>query len=386
MTNIKNTVNKGIEYLKSHENLDEIKIEINEIHKMRAAKSNKMKSQSMPTKADQSSSSSSATVVKQQQRKIHPLKQIKINGGKELGVVTIVSSDPFVRRKSAEKAQRHAANKRIKNHNQLDLTINANLADVFYIPTSTEDNPFVGVDDEQMQGDEPVAIDDDKLKAHQTMPIKESAGELKAKRLMRKDETVALNGTTPKSNKTLMSSGDKAAAAINSSSVPKDDLIHLRANMIHESMTLDHPRYEDDNDADNSQLNDESINDEANSELINAIGIQNDDGSSNENNVDIENVDLEDVDGVNFNGKGYNAGELSTDFDETSRNNRKNLMRGRDVVTRFLQIVESQHILGGNCTAGTALNLGEGVVDRYAQDRFRIEAEVAVNRANMLTR
>lgn len=61
-------------------------------------------------------------------------------------------------------------------------------------------------------------------------------------------------------------------------------------------------------------------------------------------------------------------------------------MKGRDVVTRFLQIVETQHLLGANCTAGTALNLGEGVVDRYAQDRFRIEAEVAVNRANMLTR
>lgn len=74
------------------------------------------------------------------------------------------------------------------------------------------------------------------------------------------------------------------------------------------------------------------------------------------------------------------------DLDETSRNNRLDLMKGRDVVTRFLQIVESQHLLGANCTAGTALNLGEGIVDRYAQDRFRVEAEVAVNRANMLTR
>lgn len=74
------------------------------------------------------------------------------------------------------------------------------------------------------------------------------------------------------------------------------------------------------------------------------------------------------------------------DLDETSRNNRINLMRGRDVVTKFLQIVESQHLLGANCTAGTALNLGDGIVDRYAQDRFRVEAEVAVNRANMLTR
>lgn len=38
-----------------------------------------------------------------------------------------------------------------------------------------------------------------------------------------------------------------------------------------------------------------------------------------------------------------------------------------DVVTRFLRIVESQQQLGDNCTAGTGLNLGEGVVDRYAQ-------------------
>ncbi|XP_067631335.1 uncharacterized protein [Eurosta solidaginis] len=74
------------------------------------------------------------------------------------------------------------------------------------------------------------------------------------------------------------------------------------------------------------------------------------------------------------------------DWDEISRNNRRNLMRGRDVVTKFLQIVETQHLLGANCEAGTSLNLGEGVVDRYAQDRFRVEAEVAVNRANMLTR
>ncbi|XP_056645240.1 probable G-protein coupled receptor 158 [Diorhabda sublineata] len=57
-----------------------------------------------------------------------------------------------------------------------------------------------------------------------------------------------------------------------------------------------------------------------------------------------------------------------------------------DIVTRFLRIVESQHLLGENCTAGTDLNLGEGVVDRYAQERFRVEADLCVNRANMLTR
>ncbi|XP_029671182.1 probable G-protein coupled receptor 158 [Formica exsecta] len=57
-----------------------------------------------------------------------------------------------------------------------------------------------------------------------------------------------------------------------------------------------------------------------------------------------------------------------------------------DIVTRFLRIIENQHTLGDNCTAGTDLNLGEGVVDQYAQERFRLEAELAVNRANMLTR
>lgn len=81
----------------------------------------------------------------------------------------------------------------------------------------------------------------------------------------------------------------------------------------------------------------------------------------------------------------YDDAELEL-LDETSRNNRINLMSGRDLVTKFLHIVEAQHSLGSNCTAGTDLNLGEGIVDRYAQDRFRVQAEIAVNRANMLTR
>lgn len=78
--------------------------------------------------------------------------------------------------------------------------------------------------------------------------------------------------------------------------------------------------------------------------------------------------------------------EGDVDFDETSRNNRLNLKGGHDTLSQFLQVVETQHLMGSNCTAGTALNLGEGVVDRYAQERFRVEAEIAVNRANMLTR
>lgn len=71
---------------------------------------------------------------------------------------------------------------------------------------------------------------------------------------------------------------------------------------------------------------------------------------------------------------------------DPSRNNRVGLRSGYDKLSRFLQTVEQQHLLGANCTAGTSLNLGEGVVDRYAQERFRIQAEIAVNRANMLTR
>lgn len=75
-------------------------------------------------------------------------------------------------------------------------------------------------------------------------------------------------------------------------------------------------------------------------------------------------------------------------WDDPSRGGSKQsgLRGGYDTLSRFLQTVEQQHLLGANCTAGTSLNLGEGVVDRYAQERFRIEAEIAVNRANMLTR
>lgn len=57
-----------------------------------------------------------------------------------------------------------------------------------------------------------------------------------------------------------------------------------------------------------------------------------------------------------------------------------------DIVTKFLRIIENQHLLGENCTAGTDLNLGEGVADQYAHDRFKLQALLAVNRANMLTR
>lgn len=111
--------------------------------------------------------------------------------------------------------------------------------------------------------------------------------------------------------------------------------------------------------------------------------------STDESSFLLNDIDVEEA-ATSMNG-GFNSvyqmEEINfDDLDEVSRANRKSLIKGQDVVTTFLRIVESQHLLGANCTAGTALNLGEGVVDRYAQDRFRVEAEIAVNRANMLTR
>lgn len=93
------------------------------------------------------------------------------------------------------------------------------------------------------------------------------------------------------------------------------------------------------------------------------------------------NEDIDGEDEKNF------VSEENILLDHTTKTEGTTIRTGNvDIVTRFLRIVESQHLLGENCTAGTDLNLGEGVVDRYAQERFRIEADVAVNRANMLTR
>lgn len=85
------------------------------------------------------------------------------------------------------------------------------------------------------------------------------------------------------------------------------------------------------------------------------------------------------VEGGDTNGDGVDSNQITADV----INARDSKI---DLVSKFLQYIEQQHLMGSNCVAGTSLNLGEGVVDRYAQDRFRVEAEVAVNRANMLTR
>lgn len=375
MSNIKNTVNKGIQYLKSHENLDEIKIEINDVNaKAGAGKSNKIRSQPS-TKTDQ------ALIF----HRIRSPKQIKINGGKELGIVTIdgllqneknKNANPTPKmKKSNDKtpSQRHAAAnaaKHIKNHlarNEMDLKINTNLADVFYIPTSTEDAP-PAIDDEQMQGDQPAKGNlpesvDRKLAIDYTTVA--SAGGLKSgnpaiDKLKLKSDAFNEHGKSRSHSEAQSGTSDDELTTSNQARFDNDE-VELFVE---------------------SQRSDGISDDEMNEEFISAIGIQNDESSSRES----DDLELDAEQNTNVNGI-FNVDDHDLrDFDETSRNNRKNLMHGKDIVTRFLQIVESQHILGGNCTAGTALHLGEGVVDRYAQDRFRVEAEVAVNRANMLTR
>ncbi|CAD5123151.1 DgyrCDS11521 [Dimorphilus gyrociliatus] len=57
-----------------------------------------------------------------------------------------------------------------------------------------------------------------------------------------------------------------------------------------------------------------------------------------------------------------------------------------DRVDKFLRIVEQYERNRGNCTAGVGTILGKGVVVQYGRRRFRKQAEVAVHRANLLTR
>lgn len=111
------------------------------------------------------------------------------------------------------------------------------------------------------------------------------------------------------------------------------------------------------------------------------LGIDAADANTSETIRDLEEEILQDV-VVDY--PSYEESANVSFLDRPAR--RKSQVTQVDIVTRFLRIIENQHTLGDNCTAGTDLNLGEGVVDQYAQERFRLQAEFAVNRANMLTR
>ena len=75
------------------------------------------------------------------------------------------------------------------------------------------------------------------------------------------------------------------------------------------------------------------------------------------------------------------------DGDEGDEGDRgRNRQAVRDVVDKFLSIVEQYERNKDNCTPGTEFNLGEGVVAQYGVLRYKQQAMVAVNRANFLTR
>lgn len=383
MTNIKSTVNRGIQYLKSHENLDEIEIEINDMNanRKRLTKGNKMRS----------------TSVTQQQHKLP--KQIKMNGGEGKEFTRIVTV-PISNKSNAATAAltssfktKKAASNHIKihqAHNEIDLHIKSNLADNFYglateknhSPRATHNNVHATTaddhDDGEMLSDEPAGKgDSNKMEIKES--LMEKSNQLKFDANQNRTVASTRNVTTSTDNNLSKMNATHANEISNSTSNNKTknlDKSQLNANQMSDNVDSHHDLIQNDDGG-------EAV------EIIEDISIQNDE-ISNENTIDLafdaaEEGELDENSG-NFNGI-YHVEDFDlSNLDETSRNNRKNLMRGRDVVTRFLQIVESQHMMGNNCTAGTALNLGEGVVDRYAQDRFRVEAEVAVNRANMLTR
>ncbi|KAJ8302765.1 hypothetical protein KUTeg_019161 [Tegillarca granosa] len=71
-----------------------------------------------------------------------------------------------------------------------------------------------------------------------------------------------------------------------------------------------------------------------------------------------------------------------TGFSSTPRSDDKD----RDIVAEFLDQVEKHEQHKENCTPGTKFNLGEGVIQQYGINKFKRQALVAVNRANLLTR
>lgn len=89
---------------------------------------------------------------------------------------------------------------------------------------------------------------------------------------------------------------------------------------------------------------------------------------------------------------------VTKSFDTRSVNDTKNLNQVEipsfvaelpdtmDIVTKYLKIVENKIALGENCSAGTDHYLGDGIVDYFTRQRFRVEAEFTVTRANTLTR
>ena len=86
-----------------------------------------------------------------------------------------------------------------------------------------------------------------------------------------------------------------------------------------------------------------------------------------------------------YDGSGDVDGDLPGEPKKPTEEDREQ-QAARDVVDRFLSIVEQYERNKENCTPGTEFNLGEGVVAQYGVLRYKAQALVAVNRANFLTR
>ncbi len=86
---------------------------------------------------------------------------------------------------------------------------------------------------------------------------------------------------------------------------------------------------------------------------------------------------------VSVDTSGYGSAEYENSGEDVPYDSTQ---KARDVVDKFLSIVEQYEKNKENCTAGTGFNLGDGVVAQYGVRRFKQQALTAVNRANLLTR
>ncbi|XP_055607463.1 uncharacterized protein LOC129755136 [Uranotaenia lowii] len=428
MENIKKTVDKGLEYLKSHKNLDEVKIELKAFH-ANAHEKTRHDSEEQPTTSHS------------WQRKNFPNEE----GAADTAPLLLAKVIPSHERRLEDSQKRwpmpkyhqeqHGQSERGENYKEFDplssqfsntkpsLAVAEQSRDVSHRHPIVKDILKVtssGMELGGYQNDSPDRRDAGRKREYESGEPAEGSAPRQPQRSepikSQTDSRAQKFNYDPRTKLTLQGSASAFVVGDGSKSSADGQVVD------HQMPGWRPPEVEvvpygggdaDENDEVINILNDtptisfEPNEADASSTMIFQGGTDPDDADSDPPGVwvsdDAENLAADDdgedvvvpdglevdlsktattVSGGIFRMEDFDLSEL----DETSRNNRRNLMKGQDVVTQFLQIVESQHLLGSNCTAGTALNLGDGVVDRYAQDRFRVEAEIAVNRANMLTR
>ncbi|XP_065077208.1 uncharacterized protein LOC135700600 [Ochlerotatus camptorhynchus] len=387
MENIRKTVDKGLEYLKSHKNLDEVKIELKPFRaRTKGVENGERLAHSFGTISTDPDTLLRKVIPSHEWsngRKKYEPKHVDGNR-KDYTQVSSPFSNPSTstiadsQRQSAESelpssaylGERYWKSVKINNDGSFSRSSTVS-SERKQISTENTGSP----DNNDYPNDSPLQAVDDQRNGFASPAIANEAGSLdwsEKKSGPIKSKTNSGNNAEEKFNYELRKQPFDSRSTVtfqnDGPTVEESDEV---INILNDSPTMSFEPNEA--DAPSTII----FNSDTDSDLddpltwVSDASDSTDDGSGNVPDMG-EIFRMEDID--------------LSELDETSRNNRRNLMKGRDVVTKFLQIVESQHLLGSNCTAGTALNLGEGVVDRYAQDRFRVEAEIAVNRANMLTR